>query len=65
MSNEVEVAEIPNCDLCRGWRNKIVPAAFDGKTKFGPWANMCEDDFTLYGIGLGTGRGQRLIKREG
>lgn len=61
---EVEVATIPNCDICRERSNKTTPAEFDGKTIFGPWANMCRDDFMQYGVGLGTGRGQRLILRE-
>lgn len=46
------------CDLC----TKVAPVGaevVDGKTRMGPWANMCEDCFSLYGIGLGTGRGQR------
>jgi hypothetical protein len=30
----------------------------------GPWAFMCEIDFMDYGMGLGTGYGQRLIKAE-
>lgn len=39
-----------------------VPAAVDGKTKDGPWANMCDECHTKFGVGLGTGRGQRLIE---
>lgn len=63
MSTEVVVSEIPDCDICKQ-RNHTRPAVVDGKTIHGPWANMCEDDFQAFGIGLGTGRGQRLIKRE-
>lgn len=43
------------CDLCK---NK--EAHFDGKTTFGPWAYMCQQCFTRYGIGLGLGKGQKL-----
>lgn len=39
----------------------LVPARYDGATVHGPWAFMCEAHFTSDGIGLGTGRGQRLI----
>lgn len=47
------------CDFCdEDHRRKAV---VDGKTIFGPWANMCLVHFSLYGIGLGTGRGQRIV----
>lgn len=45
------------CDIC----TKTIPVdalAIDGKTVHGPWANMCEDCFTFYGVGLGLGKGQ-------
>jgi hypothetical protein len=51
----VRVAVVPDCDFC-GKR-----AAYDGKTVMGPWANMCADHFVDFGLGLGLGRGQRLI----
>lgn len=57
MANEVKMAQIPNCDLCG------EPAAYDGKTKHGPWAYMCERCWRTDGIGkLGTGFGQKLVK---
>jgi hypothetical protein len=31
----------------------------DGKTRFGPWAIMCEECFPQFGRGLGDGRGQK------
>jgi hypothetical protein len=38
------------------------PAHFDGATVLnGKWANMCSTHFGLYGVGLGIGRGQRLV----
>ena len=55
MSEEVRVKNLPSCDFCE------IPAAVDGKTTMGPWANMCETHFTQYGVGLGTGKGQRLV----
>lgn len=44
-----------SCDFCGG------TATVDGKTASGPWANMCDRDFENYGVGLGLGKGQRLI----
>lgn len=45
------------CDFCDS------SAKYDGKTAGGPWANMCEKHFKAYGVGLGTGRGQKIIER--
>ena len=55
---EVEVAQIPNCDLCG------QPAQFDAKIVFGPWAFLCPEHFRKLGVGLGLGRGQKLILRQ-
>jgi len=46
------------CDICKssiGDQGRFV----DGRTKGGPWANMCMDCFATHGVGLGLGRGQR------
>lgn len=51
----VVVTAEKNCDFCGGI------AEYDGKTSMGPWANMCQRDFDTYGVGLGLGRGQKLI----
>jgi len=55
---EVYVEELPKCNFCD------KPAHYDGKTTMGPWAYMCEEHFKMYGIGLGTGKGQKLIPRK-
>jgi hypothetical protein len=48
------------CDLCK-W--DISKECFiDGRTTYGPWALMCESCHGLYGVGLGTGRGQKYDK---
>jgi hypothetical protein len=62
MSEQVEVAVLPFCDFC----GAVHPtkAEYDGKTHTGPWANMCASHFFMYGIGLGTGRGQRLLLKS-
>lgn len=69
MSTEVKVARIPDCDICKYVGpppgKPKQPAAYDGKTVEGPWANMCEFHFKQYGVGLGTGRGQKLVLKEG
>lgn len=51
------------CHFCGGI------AYYDGKTVvqgnysmiFGPWAYMCEHCFAHHGVGLGVGKGQKLI----
>lgn len=65
MSTEVEVSVLPPCDVCLGY-GKYKAALYDGKTSFGPWANMCQEHFDDWGLGLGTGVGQRfvLLKEE-
>ena len=45
------------CDFCDS------PAQYDGLSASGRWANMCEKHFKVYGVGLGTGRGQKLVKK--
>ena len=56
------VLVLPLCDLCM-LEDKKGQAQYDGKTIHGPWAYMCEEHFKIYGVGLGLGRGQRLILR--
>lgn len=54
-----------SCDLCRhgnGHRDK--PALYDGKTKMGTWAYMCQRCFIDWGVGLGLGKGQKFIIEE-
>jgi hypothetical protein len=55
----VEVHRIPMCDFPHD--GEPVEAKYDGKTKFGPWANMCQEHFDENGLGLGLGVGQELI----
>jgi len=69
----------PVCDFCstdafdrliEGKKDAVMDTFVDGKTKMGPWALMCESCFSKYGVGLGTGLGQRydaktLLKIEG
>jgi hypothetical protein len=64
MATSVAVSEVPDCDFCKEDGLK-TPARVDGKTRMGPWANMCEQHYLNYGIGLGTGKGQILIPLKG
>ena len=57
------VVAFPDCDMHKMGTVELIPAAYDGKTFLGPWAYMCEECFTDYGVGLGVGRGQRLVLR--
>lgn len=66
MSTRVEVHELKYCDIHKyDLKQEGVVAHYDGKTKRGPWANMCGACFAKLGIGLGTGKGQQLIYPEG
>ena len=56
---EVEMSAPVNCDFCHELGTH-VQASYDGRTKWGPWAYMCEDHFKQHGMGLGLGNGQRL-----
>ena len=50
---------LPSCDVCG------ESATYDAKTTSGPWAYLCDDHFEAIGIGLGTGKGQKLILVKG
>ena len=53
MTEEIKKS-IKQCDICGTKANSYV----DGKTIYGPWANMCLRCFATKGIGIGLGRGQ-------
>jgi len=54
MSTSVKVQSLPDCDMCG------ETASYDAATSFGAWANLCQNHFRQFGLGLGTGRGQKL-----
>lgn len=62
MSESVEVSSLPDCDLCQQFGTKTI-ANYDALTIYGPWGYLCNEHFQSHGIGLGTGRGQKLILR--
>ena len=51
-----------NCDICCG---EITDLFIDGKTARGSWGILCKKCHQLYGVGLGTGRGQQYEKQNG
>ena len=61
MGKTAVISELPPCDFCK-MEGREEPAEYDGKTKMGPWANMCQHHFDKYGVGLGAGLGQKLVK---
>lgn len=58
---EMEVRELPKCNFCKV---NSTPAAYDGKTILGSWGYMCDTHFQHYGIGLGLGKGQKLVLKH-
>ena len=69
--NEYTIVDtLPDCDVCFSSRLpephfNLETARYDGATKpTGRWASMCEEHFTAVGVGLGTGKGQKLILRD-
>lgn len=50
----------PRCDLCQ---QPITTSFVDGRIKQGTaWGYLCLSCHTRYGVGLGTGKGQRYDK---
>lgn len=56
----VRVTVRPDCDFCQ--RDGFgMPAQYDARTQLGRWAYMCRTHYGLHGVGLGLGKGQRII----
>ena len=49
------------CNICG---KRIEDTLYDAKTFRGVWATMCQDCFNHYGVGLGSGRGQKYVKND-
>lgn len=45
------------CNFCK--REITEGQLYDANTVFGCWAVMCHNCYIKYGIGVGTGKGQR------
>lgn len=50
------------CDLCG---DELHTVRVDGRTKFGPWADMCVTCHAEHGAGFGVGRGQKYDVQTG
>ena len=61
MKNKWHGAIPTQCEVCGG---KIKDEFIDGKTKVGFWANMCPACHKEFGVGLGTGKGQKYNVRK-
>lgn len=63
MSDTVQMDHIPMCDLHKmDTRSpQLIEAVYDAKMLEGPWAYLCQSCYDLHGVGLGLGKGQRLI----
>jgi hypothetical protein len=53
----VYASKLPNCDICG------VDARYYALTKIGIRANLCQYDWTKFGIGLGKRKGNLIIKQ--
>ena len=49
------------CDICH---ERIKDEFVDGRTVRGPWGILCPKCHPRYGVGEGTGRGQRYRRLE-
>ena len=58
MSTEVTVLSLPKCSFCPN------NAEYDARTKKGYWAYLCPEHYKLFGLGLGTGLGQKLVLKK-
>lgn len=47
--NTVQVQELPTCYMCEQ-EGKQTKAIYDTKTSFGPWANLCQAHFDMFGV---------------
>lgn len=50
-----------HCDMCNA---DISDTFIDGRTVYGPWANMCPVCHSNIGCGFGIGRGQKYLKQN-
>jgi len=55
----------PKPTECQITKARLGNVMYDGKTRHGPWAIMCEAAWELYGCGkLGTSFGQKYLRNE-
>jgi hypothetical protein len=54
-----KAARIPDCDICKHEDGVVNPATHDGKTKYGPWAFMCDAHLKSVGTSIHTKLGAK------
>ena len=57
----VHVPRQIDCDICKHELKDTVPAFADARLVTGQWAYVCRGHFLQLGVGLGLGKGQRLV----
>lgn len=45
--------------VCQQCGEECKARFYDAKSRYGPWALFCHLCFEAFGVGLGTGKGQR------
>jgi hypothetical protein len=60
IAETIKVGQSPSCDHL-GHLDEYVLAHCAGFTNFETHAFMCTSCFNLYGMGLGPGKGQKLV----
>ncbi len=54
---------VNDCDICG---HPLSTVFYDAKTRGGPWGLLCPTCFTIRGVGIGQGVGQKYeLQREG
>lgn len=56
MPEKYWIGDVPDKD---DFGDEIIGVFIDGATIYGPWAFMTPANHSIYGQGLGTGRGQK------
>jgi hypothetical protein len=65
-AGDLKVVTLTQVRWCQVHNDNMTEATYDAATIYGPWAYMCDPCSAQFGVGLGTGRGQRIIyTREG
>lgn len=59
--NKIWLCDPPvDCNICH---TQPLTTFVDGGTQMGPWAIMCPKCHKMFGLGLGTGKGQEYTQQ--
>lgn len=64
MGTVPDVCDLSTPEDLPGYHDPVDKVFVDGKTRIGPWANMCMKCHRRDGFGLGLGKGQKYEKQE-